>query len=161
MQQAVRAMRFERKITLFLFFISFLYVFCAGGVLFWYIRAHPGGLIPRRVSIPIFCLFVFTIVIMTLLVRRAARKQALIETQEEGHLRRMRAIKGLKVGLIVWGVILLNDIRMLLERSIPWTVASAGSAVILLMIVATWVSLRRLQKAEAAGPDTERRQALQ
>ena len=97
---------------------------------------------------------------MTLLVRRAARKQALIETAEDGHLRRVRAIKGLKIGLIVWGVILLNDIRMLLQGTIPWTVAIPGSVIVLLMVGGTWVSLRRLQKAEAASPETKQRQAL-
>ena len=153
-------MRFEKKITLILLLTSLVYVFCAGGGLFWYIHTHPGGLIPRRISIPILCLFILTIVTMTLLVRRAARKQALIETAEDGHLRRVRAIKGLKIGLIVWGVILLNDIRMLLERSIPWTVAIPGSAIVLLMTVVTWVSLRRLQKAEATTPETNQKLVL-
>lgn len=153
-------MRFEKKTTLILLFTSFIYVFCAAGGVFWYIRAHPGGLIPLWMSIPMFCLFILTIVTMTFLVKRAARRQALIETEEQGHLRRVRAIKGLKTGLIVWGVILLNDIRMLLQRTIPWTVAIPGSAIVLLMIVVTWVSLRRVQKAEAAGPETKQRQAL-
>jgi hypothetical protein len=154
-------MRFEKKNTLILLFTSLVYVFCAGGGLFWYIRTHPGGLIPRWVSIPILCLFILTIITMTLLLRRAARKQALIETAEEGHLRRVRAIKGLKIGLIVWIVILLNDIRILLQRTIPWTVAIPGSLIVLLMVGGTWVSLRRLQKAaEAASPETKQRQAL-
>lgn|ERR1700728_695832 len=152
-------MRSEKKITLVLLLISFVYVLCAGGGLFWYIRAHPGGLIPRWISIPILCLFILTIITMTLLVRRSARKQALIETEEEGHLRRMRAIKGLKVGLIVWSLILLNDIRMLLQRTIPWTVAIPGSAIVFLMVVVTWASLKRLKKVEAAYSETKQRQA--
>jgi hypothetical protein len=154
-------MRFEKKITLILLFTSFVYVLCAGGGLFWYIRAHPGGLIPRWISIPMMFLFILTIVAMTLLMRRAGRKQALIETEEGGHLRRVRAIKGLKVGLIIWGVILLNDIRMLIQGTTPWKFAIPGCAIVLLMIVVTWVSLRRLQKSEAARSETKQRQALQ
>jgi len=95
---------------------------------------------------------------MTFLVRRAARKQALIETAEEGRLRRVRAIKGLKIGLIVWTLILLNDIWMLLQGTISWTVAIPGLAIVLLMVVVTWVSLKRLRKAESANPVTKQRQ---
>jgi len=71
----------------------------------------------------------------------------------------MRAIKGLKVGLIVWSLILLNDIRMLLQRTIPWTVAIPGSAIVFLMVVVTWASLKRLKKVEAAYSETKQRQA--
>jgi hypothetical protein len=97
-------------------------------------------------------------VLQTFLVKHAARKKAKIETVGEAHLRRVRAIKGLKTGLIVWGVILLNDVRMLLQRTIPWSVSIPGFAIVLLMAVVTWVSLRRLQKAEAANSETEQRQ---
>jgi hypothetical protein len=154
------AMKFEKKVFLILFCPALAYVWCAGGLLFLYIHAHPGALIPRWISIPIFCLFILTILLPSFFVRRAARKQAKIEAPEEAHLRRVRAIKGLKIGLIVWGVILLNDIRMLLERSIPWTVAIPGSAIVLLMTVVTWVSLRRLQKAEATTPETNQKLVL-
>jgi hypothetical protein len=153
-------MKFEKKVLLILFCPAVAYTLCAGGVLFWYIHAHPGALIPRWISVPIFCLFILTILLPSFFLRRATRKQAMIEGSEEAHLRRVRAIKGLKTGLIVWGVILLNDIRMLLQRSIPWTVAIPGSAIVLLMIVVTWVSLRRVQRAEAATPETKRKLAL-
>jgi hypothetical protein len=153
-------MKFEKKVFLVLVCPALAYVLCAGGVLFLYIHAHPGALIPRWISVPVFCLFILTILLPSFFVRRTARKQAMIEGVEEAHLRRVRAIKGLKVGLIVWGVILLNDIRMLLERSIPWTIAIPGSAIVLLMIVVTWVSLRRVQKAEAAAPETKQKLAL-
>ncbi len=152
-------MKFEKKVFLILFCPALAYVLCAGGVLFLYVHSHPGAAIPRWISVPLFCLFIVAILLPSFFVRRAARRQALIEGAEEAHVRRVRAIKGLKVGLIVWGVILLNDIRMLLERSIPWTIAIVGSAIILLMIIATWVSLRRVQKAEAAGLETKQRQA--
>ena len=93
-------------------------------------------------------------------MRRAARKPAMVEGAEEAHLRRVRAIKGLKAGLIVWGVILLNDIRMLIQGTAPWKFAIPGFVIVLLMIVVTWVSLRRLQKAEAPDPENKQRQAL-
>ena len=153
-------MKFDKKVFLILLCPALAYALCAGGVLFLYIHAHPGALIPRWLSLPIFCLFILTMLVPSFFVRRAARKQVKIEGAEEAHLRRVRAIKGLKTGLIVWGVILLNDIRMLLQRSIPWTVAIPGSAIVLLMIVVTWVSLRRLQKAEAATPETKQKLVL-
>ncbi len=159
-KQRKTAMKFEKKAVLILLCTSVTYVLCAGGGLFLYIHAHPGGLIPRWISVPMLCLFILTIVVGSLLVRRAARQEAKVEGAEEAHLRRMRAIKGMRIGLIVWGVILLNDIRMLLQRTIPWTAAVPGSAIVLLMFVGTWVSLRRLQKAEAANPETKQRQAL-
>jgi ABC-type dipeptide/oligopeptide/nickel transport system permease subunit len=84
----------------------------------------------------------------------------MVEGAEEAHLRRVRAIKGLKAGLIVWGVILLNDIRMLIQGTAPWKFAIPGFVIVLLMIVVTWVSLRRLQKAEAPDPENKQRQAL-
>jgi choline-glycine betaine transporter len=155
------AMKFERKVLLILLCPAVAYAWCAVGVLFWYIHAHPGAPVPRWISVPIFCLFILTILLPSFFVRRAARKQAMIEGTEEAHLRRVRAIKGLKIGLIVWGVILLNDIRMLLQRTIPWTVAIPGSVIVLLMVVGSWVSLRRLQNAEAASPEAKQRQALQ
>jgi preprotein translocase subunit YajC len=154
-------MKFEKKVFLILLCPALAYVWCAGGVLFFYIHAHPGALIPRWMSVSIFCLFILTILIPSFLVRRAARKQAKIEGAEEAQVRRVRAIKGLKIGLIFWVVIFLNDIRMLLEHTFPWTIAILGSAFVLLMIVVTWLLLRRLQKTEAAGPETRQRQAHQ
>src|SRR5277367_2219234 len=140
-------MQFERKVVLIVLCTGIPYVVCAGGGLFLYTRAHPGEMIPRWISVPIFCLFVLTILLGTFLANRMARNRVRIESAEKSHLRRVRAIKGLKAGLIVWGVILLNDARMLLRRSIPAEAAIPGTAVVLLMIIVTWVSLKRLQKA--------------
>jgi len=145
-------MKLETKTVLLLLCISFLYVLCAGGTLFWYIHAHPGSLVPRSITVPVLCLFILTILLLTVLIRRAARKQAAVETADEAHSRRVRAIKGLKAGLIIWGLILLNGIRMLLQRTIPWTAAIPGLLTVLTMVVVTWSSLRRLQKAEATNP---------
>jgi hypothetical protein len=97
-------------------------------------------------------------VLQTFLVKHAARNKAKIETVQEAHLRRVRAIKGLKIGLIVWGLILLNDVRTLVQRTIPRRAAIPGFAIVLLMVVVTWVSLKRLQKTEAANPGTKQRQ---
>jgi hypothetical protein len=144
-------MKYEAKTVLLLLGISFLYVFGAGGTLFLYIHAHPGGLVPRWISVPVFCLFILTIALMSFLIRRAARKQASVETVEDAHRRRVRAIKALKTGLIVWGLILLNDIRMLLQGTVPWTLAIPGLIIVLLMATITWTSLRRLQKTEGAN----------
>jgi uncharacterized membrane protein SirB2 len=152
-------MKHETKVVLILLSTSLTYVLCAGGGLFLYMQAHPGGLIPRWISVSTLCLLILTIALGTFLLRRAARKQAKIETGQKGHLRRVRAIKGLKIGLIVWGVILLNDFRMLLEHTIPWTVALPGLAIVLLMVVGTWISLKRLQRAEAAAPEARPGQA--
>ena len=145
-------MKLEIKTALLLVCISFLYVLCAGGTLFLYIRAHPGSLVPRWISVPLFCLFVLTVILMSFLIRRAARKQAAVETAEEAHWRRARAIKGLKIGLIVWGLILLNGIRMLLQGAIPWKIGMPGLVTVLLMVVVTWSSLRRVRKVDAANP---------
>ena len=151
-------MKLETKAVLLLLCISFLYVLCAGGTLFLYMHAHPGSLIPRWISVPIFCLFVLTIVLGSVLVRRAARKQAAVETAEEAHRRRVRAIKGMKIGLVIWALILLNDIRMLLWGTIPFTFGIPGLAIVLLIAIVTWSSLRRLQKVEAMN--SEQRQTL-
>jgi hypothetical protein len=82
-------MKFEKKVILILLCTSFTYVLCAAGGLFLYIHAHPGGLVPRGISVPMLCLLI-----------------------------------------------------------------------LLFMIVVTWISLRRVQKAEAAGPETKQRQAF-
>ena len=151
-------MKFEKKVILILLCTGIPYIVCAGGGLFLYTRAHPGALIPPWISVSIFCLFILTIVLGSFFLRRVARTQAKIVGGEEAHLRRARAIKGLKTGLIVWGVILLNDIRMLLQRTIPSEIAIPGTAIVLLMTVVTWVSLRRLQKAETLSLEDRQKQ---
>jgi len=150
-------MKMERKIVLLLMSISLVYVLCAGGILFAYISKHPGQPVPRFISVPILCLLVLTVAGGAFVTNRIARKQAKTETLEEGHLRRLRAIKGLKVGLIIWGLILLNDIRMLLQGTIQLGLAIPGLAIVLLITLVTWSSLRRLQKNEAAYEDARRK----
>src|ERR1700690_3193660 len=70
------AIKFEKKVLLILFCPAVACTLCAGGVLFWYIHAHSGALIPRWISVPIFCLFILTILLPSFFLRRAARKQA-------------------------------------------------------------------------------------
>ena len=144
-------MRPERKAALFLFSICFAYVLCAGGVLFLYIHAHPGVPVPRSISVPILCFLLLTICGGAFVTNRMARRQTRTETAEQAQVRRIRAIKGLKAGLVVWGVILLNDVRMLAEGSIPWKYAVPGLIVVVLMVAACWNSLVRLKRIEAAG----------
>lgn len=143
-------MRPERRAALFLFSICLVYVLCAGGVLFLYIHAHPGAPVPRSVSVPILCLLLLTIGGGAFVANRMARRQAISETAEQGHLRQTRAIKGLKAGLVVWCLILLNDIRMLAAGSIPWKYAAPGLIVVVLMVAVCWRSLVRLKRTEAA-----------
>jgi hypothetical protein len=152
-------MKAERKIGIVLFSISFAYVLCAGGVLFLYINTHPGASVPRSISVPILCLLILTIAGGAFAANRLARKNAKAETLEEGHLRRLRAIKGSKVGLIVLGLILLNDFRMLLQGTIQVGLAIPGLVIILLITAVTWTSLRRLQRIEAANQDPNQKRS--
>ena len=144
-------MKPEMKTVALLVCISFLYALCAGGALFLYIHAHPGGLIPRWISVPVFCLFILTIVLTSVLVKRAARKQVAAEKAEEAVIRRKRAIKVMKGGLILWGLIFLNGIRLVVQREVPLLYAIPGLAIDLLLAVVFWTSLKRMRKFEAAA----------
>jgi hypothetical protein len=148
-------MRPEAKTAVLIFSICFAYVLCAGGVLFVYIHAHPATPIPRFISVPILFLLILTITGVVFVTKRMAHKQAMVEIEEQGHLRRIRAIKGLKGGLVVWGLILLNDIRMLAMGSIPWKYAIPGLVVVVLMVAVCWMSLVRLKKIENAGSHSD------
>jgi len=94
---------------------------------------------------------ILTLVLPSFIIRRAARKQAAVETAEEGRIRRARAAIGIKVGLVLWGLIFLNGIRMVVEHEVRWLYAVPGLAVDILLIVVFWNSLRRLKKFEEAG----------
>jgi hypothetical protein len=146
---------------LVLFGIPFVYVFCAGGGLFWYVRTHPNGLVPRWISVPMLCGLILTLVLETIVLKRVARRASTIGTGEKRHLRRLRAIKGLKVGLVLWSAILLNDVRMLLQGTIPWTYAIPGMIFVIFITAVTWTSLRRLQRAEAADVASKQKQSAQ
>jgi Na+/H+ antiporter NhaD/arsenite permease-like protein len=149
-------MKPEIKAMLLSLCMGFVYVWCAGGILFFYIHAHPGELIPRSISVPIFCLFILVMVLGSVLVRRAAQKRTATETAEQAHTRRIRAAIGLKLGLGLWGLFLLNGILLTVLHKLPWQYAAPGLVVDILIIAACWMSLKRLKKAEdaTAGPAT-------
>jgi hypothetical protein len=146
-------MKFERKIVLLLGCMVLPNMFGAAA-LFVYIHTHPGELVPRWVSVPMLCLFILTIVGGSIALTRTARKQAKIETPEESKLRRSRATKGLKAGLVLWGLILLNGIRLVVQHEVPWIYAVPGLTVDVLLIVVFWISLKRLRKFEATTAET-------
>jgi hypothetical protein len=145
-------MKFETKVMVLLFGISFLYVLCAGGTLFLFIHVHPGELVPRWISVPLLCLFILTIVLMTFLVSRGSQKQAAIETPEEARDRRSRAIIGAKLGLGLWGLFLLNGLILTALHELPLPYAAPGLMVEVLIIGALWISLRRLRKDGVMNP---------
>ena len=116
--------------------------------LFLYIHAHPGAPIPRFISVSMLLVFVFSIGFGSFALARTARKQASIETADQRARRRTRAIKGLRVGLVVWILIFLNDVRMLVQRDIQLIPAIVGMSVVAVLIVVSWTSLRRLKAAE-------------
>ena len=139
-------MKLQGKIALILVGITLPYM-CAVVAFGFYITKHPGP-VPRSISVPLFCFFLLTIIGGAMIVSRMARKRARIETAEEGKLRRARAVKGLKAGLVVWGLILLNGIRLVAQHEIPWAYAIPGLTVDVLLVVVFWTSLKRLKKFE-------------
>jgi len=92
---------------------------------------------------------VVTFVVGTILIKRLVRRQVATETPIEGDQRRKFAVKGLKGGLILYSLILLNGIRLVLEGEVPWRFAIPGVAIDLFIIGGCWFSLRRLQKGPA------------
>lgn len=144
-------MRLERRVALLMVLVAVPYLCTAIG-LFYYIHGHPGEPVPRWISVPMLFFLILTIYGGGIVVSRCARKWTASETVDEGKLRRARATKGLKIGLFVWGLILLNDLRMLAEGSVPWTIAIPGLAIVSLLILISWISLKRLKKADS--PDS-------
>jgi hypothetical protein len=126
---------------------------CAVVALAFYTTKHPGPL-PRPILVLLFCLFILTIVGGGVLLSRVVRKRVKIETADEGKLRRARATKGMKVGLVVWGLILLNGVRLVAQHEVRWIYAIPGLGVDILLIVAFWISLKRLEKSETKGSET-------
>jgi hypothetical protein len=146
--------KFEKKIALILLCMP-VPLMLSALALFLYIHAHPGELVPRWISIPMLCLLILTIGGGSVILTRTARRHARLETPDEGKLRRARTIKGLKVGLVVWILILLNDIRLLAQHDVPWAYGIPALIIIALMIAVFWVSRERLKKIDAADPGQE------
>jgi hypothetical protein len=141
-------MRSKNRIAL-VFGIGLPYM-CAVLALVFYHAAHPGP-IPRWIFVTMFFMFVLTIVGGSVAFYKIGSKEAAGKPLDKEGLRRERAAKWLKVGLVVWTVILLNDIRMLAQQSIPWRYAIPGVIVVLLMVAVFWTSLRRMQKNNGGG----------
>ena len=140
-------MKFERKIGVVLVCMVLPYM-CAVAAFVLYAQAHLGP-VPRWISLTMLGAMILTFVVGGVVVSRLAKKQAARETAEEAKLRRARASKGLKTGLVVYILILLNGVRLLFEHAIPWVYGAPGLAVVLLMVITTWASLKKLKKAEA------------
>jgi hypothetical protein len=153
-------MKLTTKVVLVLLGSALIYM-CAAATFVLYVVKHPGIPVPRSISIPLFCFFILTIAAVSVILPRMARKHTKTETAEEGHVRRARAVKGWRIGLIVWSLILLNDIRMLLQRTIPLAFAIPGLAIVLFMVFISWLSLKRLQRAEATNVENSQRRASQ
>jgi len=123
-----------------------------------YVLAHPGP-VPRWISLSMLLFLVLTIGVGSIVIRGSARKQAATETPEEGELRRARAAQGLKAGLVLYFLILLNGIRLVVQGEIPLRYAIPGLAIDLFLIVVFWTSLRRLKRLENTGQSSIRNPA--
>jgi hypothetical protein len=122
---------------------------CALLAFVFYVVSHPGP-VPRWITVSLVCFIVFTGILGTFVVRRLALKRAVIETPDERDLRRNRALKWLKVGLVFYLLAMLNGIRVVLQGEIPWRYSIPGFTIDILLIVAFWISIRRLKSAEMA-----------
>jgi len=145
-------MQLKRAIISLTVFIMLLGV-CNAGFLIYYVHEHPGP-VPPRIILSMVCFLTVGAAAGIVVTSRRLRRQARTETPEEGKSRRAFAAKGLKAGLVVWTLILLNDVRMLLQHNVPWTYAIPGTTIVTLVVILSWVSLRRLRKAEMKGPQS-------
>lgn len=141
--------RLQRKVGVVMACMVLPYV-CAIFLFVRYLQVHPGP-VPRWISLAMLGVLVVTFVVGTICIKRVVRQQVATETPFEGDQRRKLAAKGLKGGLILYGLILLNGIRLVLEGDVPWRYAIPGLAIDLLMIGVCWFCLRRLQKGTASN----------
>jgi len=145
-------MKFQNGIGAVLAWIVLPYM-CVIVALVFYVQAHTGP-IPRWIPISMLCFFVATIVVGSVVIRRTARKLAEDETTEDARRRRATATKGLKAGLVLYVLILLNGIRLIVQREVPLNYAIPGLAIDIFLIVLFWISLRRLEKFELDNQTT-------
>jgi Na+/melibiose symporter-like transporter len=125
-----------------------LLTMCGAFALAFYFFTHQGELVPRWVSLSFLCFIVLVYAVGFTMIRRDARKLAGEETPEEGERRRARAIKGLKIGLVIYLFGLLNGIRLVIQREIPWRLSIAGFTISIFLIATMWASLRRLRRSQ-------------
>jgi hypothetical protein len=137
-------MKLQVKTILVLVVVPYM---CAVVFFVRYVIAHPGP-VPRWISLSMLLFLMLTVGGGGIVISRVARRQKAVETPEQGNLRRARARKGLKAGLVLYFVILLNGIRLIVQREIPLNYAIPGLVVDLLLIAVFWTSLRRLKNSE-------------
>jgi hypothetical protein len=140
-------MRSKHKIAL-IFVGMVLLTMCGGFALAFYSLTHQGELVPRRVSLSIFGFIILVCAVGFTMIRRDARKLAGEETPEEGERRRARAIKSLKIGLVIYLFGLLNEIRLVIRGGISWRLSIAGFTISLFLVATMWASLRRLRRSQ-------------
>jgi hypothetical protein len=145
-------MKSRPKVALVLGGIVVPYMFAVVALAF-YVAKHPGP-VPRSISVSMLCFLILTIAVGAIGISRGSRKQAEFKTADESKLRRARAMKGMRLGLFVWGLIFLNGIRLVAEREVPWIYAIPGLTVDGLLFVVFWTSLKRLLKAEPKPAET-------
>jgi type VI protein secretion system component VasK len=139
-------MKFQRRIGAVLAWVVLPYMYVVVALVF-YAQVHPGP-IPRWILISMLCFFVATIVVGSVVIRRTARKLAKDETADEAKRRRAAATRGLKAGLVLYVLILLNGIRLIVQRTVPWNYAIPGLTIDIFLITVFWISLRRLKQIE-------------
>jgi hypothetical protein len=145
-------MKFQRRIGVVLAWIVLPYM-CAVVALVFYVQAHPGP-IPHWIPISMLCFLVAIIVGGSVVIRRTARKLAKGETAEEAKQPRAAATKWLKAGLVLYVLILLNGIRLIVQRQMPLNYAIPGLAIDMFLIAVFWISLRRLKRVEPSNRTT-------
>lgn len=138
-------MKFEKKIKLVLVSSVFPYL-CAVFALVFYLQRHPGA-VPRWIAISLLCAMILTLVVGGFVISHLAKKEAARETRAEAK-QRARASKGQKVVLIIGVLILLNAIRLILGGTIPWSYAIPGLSIAVLLIFSSWLTLKKLKKAD-------------
>jgi Na+/H+ antiporter NhaD/arsenite permease-like protein len=120
---------------------------CVVLVLLYYVRSHPGRL-PVWIPLAIFSFFIVACIAGGFYLVRSVRRHVAREGAEERNQRRATAVNGLKIGLVVWCLILLNGVRLVLQHAVPWQYAGVGLSMDFLLIVLFWTSLNRLKRSQ-------------
>ena len=139
-------MKLKQRVLIVLAGVTLPYM-CAVMLLVLYLQRHPGQ-VPMWVPLTMLVFLVGTCVLGGIYLSRSVRRQTALETPFERTRRQSETAKGLKVGLVVWGLIFLNGIRLLLQGEVPWKYAIPGLTIDLFLIVVFWISLNRVKKAQ-------------
>jgi hypothetical protein len=95
-----------------------------------------------------------TMVVGGLYITRFVRKATAVETPEEKQERQTFGARHLKIGIVVFSLILLNGLRILVQEPQLWRYAIPGLMVDVLFIVVCWRTLRKLQKSQTGNSPT-------